>query len=82
MTQVQVHAVQPFVKTSKGRVGAAQIQMCTGPEQAKRLAERLVEQKKAVGALAYTRSGNDSEAEFGEPTFIARIGEVPESDEY
>jgi len=46
------------------------------------LAERLVCDKKAVGALAYSRPGASSADEFAEPTFLARIGEVPETDEY
>ncbi|MET3483157.1 hypothetical protein [Methylobacterium sp. 1973] len=46
------------------------------------MAERLVEEKKAIGALAYSRPGASSADEFAEPTFLARIGEVPETDDF
>lgn len=82
MSFVEIHAVQPFVRTAKGRITNAAIQTCASPEKAKRLAEQMVENGKAVGALAYTRSGDDDDNLFGDPTFLARVGNVPEHDDY
>ena len=82
MALFQYHAVQPFVRTSKGRVTAASPQMCNSPEQAKALAERLVEQQRAIGALAYSCDGDDAAGELGAPLFLARVGDVPETDKY
>lgn len=82
MAHTQYHAVQPFVRGGRGGIAAAAVRQCPSAEAAKRLAERLVGYKKAVGALAYSRPGSSSADEYAEPTFLARIGEVPETDEY
>ena len=82
MAHAQYHAVQPFIRGGRGAISAAPIRTCPSAEAAKRLAERLVSDKKAIGALAYSRPGASSADEFAEPTFLARIGEVPETDEY
>ncbi|MDH2310369.1 hypothetical protein [Methylobacterium brachiatum] len=82
MGHAQYHAVQPFVRAVSGGISTAAIKQCSSPEAAKRLAERLVSEKKAIGALAYSRPGASSADEFAAPTFLARIGEVPETDDY
>ena len=82
MAHAQYHAVQPFIRGGRGAISAGPVRQCPSPEAAKRLAERLVEEKKAIGALAYSRPGASSADEFAEPTFLARIGEVPEADDF
>lgn len=82
MAHIQYHSVQPFVRGGRGAITAAPIRQCSSAEAAKRLAERLVFEKKAIGALAYSRPGSGSADEYTEPTFLARIGEVPETDDY
>lgn len=82
MASVEYHSVQPFVRTTKGRIAAGPIRSCTSPEHAKRLAERLVAERSAVGALAYTRAGDDEFNVFDEPVFLVRVGNVPEHDSF
>ncbi|GEP12280.1 hypothetical protein [Methylobacterium gnaphalii] len=82
MAVISYYAVQPFIKTKTGRVSAGQIQQCQSADQAKVYAERIVRDKKAIGALAYTRIGNDFDNLFDDPVFIARVGDVPEHDNY
>lgn len=82
MAVVQYYAVQPFVRTAKGRLCAGNLQPCSSAEQAKRLASRLVDDNRAVGALAFSSSGSEDENVFDDPLFLARVGEVPESDDF
>ena len=82
MAHMQYHAVQPFIRKGRGPLSAGTIRQCPSAEAAKRLAERLVSENRADGALAYSRPGPSSADEFSEPTFLARIGDVPETDDY
>lgn len=82
MAHMQYHAVLPFVRGARGALSAGNIRQCPSADAAKRLAERLVCEKQADGALAYSRPGPSSADEYAEPTFLARIGDVPETDEF
>ena len=82
MPHTQYHTVQPFARGRGGILTPLQTRQCGSPDAARALAERLVSQKRAVGALAYSREGDTSADEYSLPMFIARIGDVPETDEY
>lgn len=82
MAHIQSHSVQPFIRGKRGAIGAGPLMQCSTAAAAKRLAERLVAENRAVGALAFSCQGAVSADEYAEPTFLARIGEVPESDDY
>jgi len=78
----QYHTVQPFKRARDGLLLPLQTRECGSPDAARALAERLVQEKKAAGALAYSREGDTSADEYSSPLFLARIGDVPESDDY
>lgn len=82
MPHAQYHTVQPFKRGRDGTLMPLQSRQCGSPDAARQLAERLVTEKQAAGALAYSRAGDASADEYSIPLFIARIGEVPESDDY
>lgn len=69
--------VQPYVRTKKGRVNAGEVRPCSTPEAARRLAERLVTQGSAVGALALKVGGDAEMGEYDDPEVLAVVGEVP-----
>jgi hypothetical protein len=82
MSHAHDYIVQLFIRGREGAAVASGTRQCASPEGARRLAERLVCEKKAVGALAYARPGAVSASEFSVPIFLARIGDVPEADVY
>ena len=82
MAHTQYYAVQPFMRVGRGQLKAGELRQCSSPEAAARLAERLVSERKAAGALAYSRPGAISADEYAEPMYLARIGDVPETDAY
>ena len=82
MPHTQYHTVQPFKRGREGALMPLQMRQCGSPDAARALAERLVIEKKAVGALAFSREGDTSADEYSMPLFLARIGDVPETDEY
>lgn len=82
MPHTQYHTVQPFKRGTTGKLLPLQTRQCGSPEAARALAERLVCEKRAVGALAYSCEGEASADEYSYPLFLARIGDVPETDDY
>lgn len=74
------HAVQPFVRTKKGRVDKGPIRPCHSAESARRLAERLVETGSAIGALAFSLHGDLDDGQFEEPEILCCVGAVPAQD--
>ena len=82
MSHAQYHAVQLFARNAQGALSAMKLRECGSAESAKRVAEQFVRQKKAVGALAFSCAGGSSADEYSTPTFLARFGDVPESDDY
>lgn len=71
----QLHLVQPYVRTKKGHISRAPLRPCSTADLAKRLAERIVASKTAVGATAFSRmkAGED----FDEPEILLQVGDVP-----
>jgi hypothetical protein len=82
LAHAQVHAVQTFIPAGRLGITPGSLMHCPSAEAAKRLAERLVREERASGALAFSTPGPGSADEYSQPTFLARVGEVPESDEY
>ena len=74
------HAVQPFVRTKKGRVDRGPIRPCHSAESARRLAERLVATGCAIGALAFSLHGDLDGGDFEEPEILCCVGSVPAED--
>ena len=87
-TNVKVHYIcQTYVKTKSGPDGQfglkvdKQIEYSTAHEAEYR-AERESRLEGCAGADAYMVSEDSGSGEVGEPTFIARIGAVPDTDGY
>jgi len=75
--QTTWHAVQPYVRTKTGRYDRGPLQPCQSADSARRLAERLVDNGSAVGAVALTRLVDLEEGEYADPEVLASFGEVP-----
>lgn len=82
MAHAQIYTVQPFIRSHLGQLTPCAPKQCGSAGAARKLAQRLVETKRADGALAYSSAGASSADEYDSPLFLARIGDVPESDDY
>ena len=87
-TGVKVHYIcQTYVETRAGRGGQAglkiekQIEYSTAQEAQSR-AEREVRSGNCAGADAYMVIEDENSGEVGEPSFLARVGSVPDADGY
>ncbi|MEM7748377.1 MAG: hypothetical protein AAF346_09020 [Pseudomonadota bacterium] len=84
----KVHYIcQTYVEQKPGRDGQAslkigkQFQYSTAAEAQNR-AEREVQSEDCAGADAYMISEDPSSGEVGSPSFLVRLGNVPETDDY
>ncbi len=87
-TSEKVHYVcQTYISKKAGRAGQGglqidkQLQYSTATEAQER-AEREFRAENCVGADAYMLTEDRSSGEVGEPTFIVRVGTVPEADAF
>lgn len=81
MGQITTHAVQSFVRTKKGRIGRLETRSCSSPEGSTRLAQRLVEQGRVLGAQAFTQETNTLTGECESLRFIGTFGVVCDPDD-
>ena len=77
MAVLSEHAVQPYVRTKKGRVSLDNIRTCPSADAARALAYRLVDNGRAIGAVAMTRTGDPALGDYDEPEILACVGAVP-----
>lgn len=87
-TNSKVHYIcQTYVEKKAGRTGQVglhinkQFQFSTA-SQAQERAERESRSEECAGADAYMVTEDPSSGEVGEPTFIVRLGAVPEVDTF
>lgn len=85
---INVHYIcQTYVKQKPGRDGQAslkigkQFQYSTAAEAQNR-AEREAQSEDCAGADAYMISEDPNSGEVGSPSFLVRLGNVPETDDY
>ncbi|WP_050526502.1 hypothetical protein [Pseudorhodobacter aquimaris] len=84
----KVHYIcQTYIEKKAGRSGQVSLQIdkqfqYTSASQAKERAERECRSEACVGADAYMVTEDPSSGEVGEPTFIVRVGSVPEFDAF
>lgn len=76
MSKRTYYVVQPYERSKKGRLMAGTPVNSQGPEQAKRLAERLAQRK--AGAIAFSRSGDPEAGEFDDAVVLGVFGTVPD----
>ena len=62
----------PFIETEDGMLAAGQAQECPSEGSAVRRAEALAAQPDHVGALAFRRSGDPGQGQFGDATIIKK----------
>lgn len=87
-SETRVHYIcQTYVEQKPGRDGQAslkidkQFQYSTASEAQNR-AEREAQSEDCAGADAYMVSEDPNSGEVGSPSFLVRLGNVPESDDF
>ncbi len=87
-TAIKVHYIcQTYVEQKPGRDGQAslkigkQFQYSTAAEAQNR-AEREAQSEDCAGADAYMISEDPNSGEVGSPSFLVRLGNVPELDDF
>ncbi len=87
-TTEKIHYIcQTYTETKAGRDGrtglkvAKQLEYSTAAEAQNR-AEREAASEDCAGADAYMISEDPNSGEVGEPSFLVRLGNVPECDEF
>lgn len=68
----------PFIETEDGMLAAGQAQECPNEGSAIRRAESLAARPEHVGALAFKRSGDPGQGQFGDATVLGKFGIVPD----
>jgi len=87
-SETKIHYIcQTYVEQKPGRDGQAslkidkQFQYLTASEAQNR-AEREAQHEGCAGADAYMVSEDPSSGEVGSPSFLVRLGKVPETDDF
>jgi hypothetical protein len=78
MMSVTYFVALPFVETEDGMLAAGQAQECPNEGMAIRRAEALAAKPEHVGALAFKRSGDPGQGQFGDATVLKTFGIVPD----
>jgi hypothetical protein len=68
----------PFVHTEEGMLAAGQAQEMPNEGAAIRRAEALSRKPEHIGALAFKRSGDPGQGQFGDATVLKTFGLVPD----
>jgi hypothetical protein len=75
---VTYYVALPFVHDEEGQFAVGQPQECQSEGTACRIAEAMSRKPPNVGALAFKRSGEPSQGNFGDATVIKRFGILPD----
>ncbi len=75
---VTYYVALPFVRIEDG-VAAGQAQECPNETSAIRRAEGMSQLPENAGALAFKRSGDPNQGNYGDATVLTTFGEVPEN---
>ena len=76
MASTTYYVALPFVASEEGPVSVDAVE-CQSAGLAKTTALALSRNSKYVGALAFQRTGDPDEGEFGDAEIIGRFGETP-----
>ncbi len=68
----------PFTETEDGMLAAGQAQEMPSEGSAIRRAEALARKPEHVGALAFKRTGDPGQGQFGDATVLKTFGIVPD----
>jgi hypothetical protein len=87
-SQVKVHYIcQTYVEQKSGRDGQASLKIgkqfeYSTASEAQNRAEREAQSDSCAGADAYMVSEDPNSGEVGSPSFLVRLGNVPEFDDF
>lgn len=76
MASITWYVVQVFDEDNEGNMIPRQPQQATSADGAKRMAVGLA--AGAAGVIAFSRTGDPEEGDYGPPTVIYQAGRVPE----
>lgn len=76
MAQQTYYVVVPFGRDEDGHIVPGEAKEAPNGERAQRRARAIATASGCVGALAFSRSGDPSNGEFGDATVLATFGEV------
>lgn len=76
MAQQTYYVVVPFGRDEDGQVVPGEAKEAPNGEMAQRRARAVAAAGTNVGALAFSRTGDPSNGEFGDATVLATFGEV------
>ncbi len=78
MASVTYYVALPFVRTEEGELMAGEAQECPSAAGAIRRAQNMAVIN--AGAIAFARTGDLAQGEFGEAEVLRRFGDVPAED--
>ena len=78
MADITYYVALPFLKDDAGSAVAGAAEECQSPSGAIRRAEALSKVPGAVGALAFSRTGDPIMGEFGDAQLLRKFGDVPD----
>ena len=70
--------VQPYVRGAKGKLTPAPFIPVRDAEAGRLRAERMMEGGRVLGVDVVQQEADPEVGDFGEPVYVARLGEVPE----
>ena len=71
---------QPYVAGARGMLKPGTPMACRSAEEGVRRAERALQGGSILGAQVVRMTHDDDAGEFGDPEFLARLGQVPDSE--
>jgi hypothetical protein len=78
MADITYYVALPFLKDDAGSAVAGAAEECQSPSGAVRRAEALSKVPGAIGALAFSRTGDPMMGEFGDAQLLKKFGDVPD----
>ena len=78
MSDVTYYVAMPFLADEDGSTMAGTAEECQTSTAALRRAEVMAHGAGAVGAIAFSRSGDPLTGEFGDAKLLCKFGNVPE----
>ena len=80
MAEVTTYICQPYTADKKGVLKAEAMILCANEGAARRRADRLLENQRAVGVDVVRQTADPNLGDYSEPEFVGRFGRVPTFD--
>jgi hypothetical protein len=75
---ITYYVALPFVHDEEGNFSIGRPQECQNETSAVRWAESLARKPEYVGAVAFKRSGEPNQGNFGDAVVLKRFGDTPD----